>query len=191
MCVFYAGVPVALRQRAFQICSPIFRGIAWAIKMNSGILPHPLTLILKISLKEHIPVLTKKKETEQQRQKNLHEISHFRGRRRTSPWHLCAELSSHPRQLHSLENGIFWAGCAEEQLVPGIAVEDSLVWSGFYLYGRKKSVVLQELPVQTEHTHAYLKLWVGNTSWFRWAVVQVLNFKCVLQLLIEVSGTEH
>lgn len=30
--------------------------------MNSGILPHPLTLILKISLKEHIPVLTKKKK---------------------------------------------------------------------------------------------------------------------------------
>lgn len=62
MCGFYAVVPVALRQRAFHICSPIFRGIAWAIKMNSGLLPHPLTLILKISLKEHIPVLTKKKK---------------------------------------------------------------------------------------------------------------------------------
>lgn len=46
-------------------------------------------------------------------------------------WH--AELLSHPRQLHSFENGIFWVVCAEERLVPGTAAKDSLIQSGFYL----------------------------------------------------------
>lgn len=159
--------------------------------MNSGILPLPLTLILKISLKEHIPVLAKKKKQNNNNKKFAWNIS-LQGEEEDQPSTWRAELLSHPRQLHS-KNGIFWAGCAEERLVPGTAVEDSLIQSGFYLKGRKKrrSLVLQELPVHTEHTHAYLKLWVGNTSRFRRAVVQVLNFKCVLQLLMAVRGTEH
>lgn len=103
--------------------------------MNSGILPLPLTLILKISLKEHIPVLTKKTPVKQNHDNNKKfawNIS-LQGEEEDQPstWH--AELLSHPRQLHSFENGIFWAGCAEQWLVPGTVVEDSLIWSGFYL----------------------------------------------------------
>lgn len=126
MCVFYARVLVALRWRAFQICSPIFRGISWAIKMNSGILPLPLTLILKISLKEHIPVLTKN-ETEQQK-KNLHEISHFRGRRRTSPRHYV--LSCFPTPASCTPLRMAFLGQAVERNGWFLAQRWRTVWCG-------------------------------------------------------------
>lgn len=71
---------------------------------------------------------------------------------------LCAELLSHFRQLHSLENGIFWAGCAEERLVPDTAVED--IWYGvaFTYRAGKRAWSCRSCQSQTEHTLAYLKL---------------------------------
>lgn len=128
MCVFYARVPVALRQRAFQICSPIFRGISWAIKMNSGILPHPLTLILKISLKEHIPVLTEKKKQNNNNKKKLHEISHFRGRRRTSHRHDVLSFFPTPDSFTPLRMAFF--GQAVQRNGWFLAQQWRTVWYG-------------------------------------------------------------
>lgn len=146
MCGFYAVVPVALRQRAFHICSPIFRGIAWAIKMNSGLLPHPLTLILKISLKEHIPVLTKKKKQSNNNKKIC--MKYLTSGGGGGPAHDIMCWVAFPLQTAALLREWNFLG----RLCRGTTGSwhssgGHLVWSGFYLQGRKKSLVLQELPV--------------------------------------------
>lgn len=86
---------------------PLFSGVyCGPLRWILGSCPFPSPLILKFSLKEQIPARAKKWNAGK-KEKKLHEIAHFRGRRSRCQ-HYMLWCCPTPDTLHSFETDILW-----------------------------------------------------------------------------------
>lgn len=120
---FLCQGPCSIEAKKLFKSVPLFSGVYHGpLRWILGSCPFPSPLILKISLKEHIPVLTKK-ETEQKKEK-LHEIAHFRGRLEIMCW------VAFPPQTHCTPLRLTFCGQAVERTGWVLMQWRSEVWCG-------------------------------------------------------------